>query len=427
MDKSRLKNYLLLLLAAAGVILCLMNFNIIWKILERVVAVLTPFTVGLIIAYVVNMPYSWLYHRAFAAMGDAPGVRRKVKKALSLILAFALFISIIAIIIGIVVPELSKSFAVLQSNIDTYIQEVDTIIEKGLSLVGYQYSDRSDLLKPLNDFAKFIGSNNFTELLSKMGKSIFPHIYDITMNISTGIYNGIISIVVSVYLLASKERLLCQTKKILCAFLKEKRLKYIIRIARTSNEMISKFICAKVVDSAIIGVLCFILLSIFNIDFAGLIAAIVGIANIIPFFGPIVGGVAGTILLLLVHPIQALWFILIVLALQQIDGNIIGPKILGDSVGMDGFWIMFGVLIGGGLFGFMGMILGVPVLAVIYLFFGEHVNNKLSNKNCVVNTHTIDYDGEEIRTSPEEKESIFAALFRKNRKKSKNKKELTKN
>ena len=168
------------------------------------------------------------------------------------------------------------------------------------------------------------------------------------------------------------------------------------------------------------------MLSIFNIEFSGLVATIVGIANIIPFFGPIVGGVAGTVLLLLVHPIQALWFVLIVLALQQIDGNIIGPKILGDSVGMDGFWIMFGVLIGGGLFGFMGMILGVPILAVIYLFFGEHVNNKLNNKNCGVNTHTIDYDGEEIRTSPEEKESIFATIFRKNGKKRKNRKDLTK-
>ena len=419
MKKENFKSYLLFLLTGAAVVLILLNFNVVWAVLEKIFAVLSPFIAGLIIAYVVNMPYNWLYHRAFAGLGDEKNFKGRIRKPLSLILSFLFFGGVIAFVICIIVPELSKSIGVLQENMDDYIVGANKWLENVLPNIGYKYSGTNDLLKPLNDFSKFLGAQDINSLASDFMKLIFPQLYDITKNITMTLYNTIISTVVSVYLLASKEKLLSQSKKLMCALLKEKQLKYLFKVGRTSNEMISRFICGKVIDSAIIGVLCFIGLAIFKFDFAGLISIVIGITNIIPFFGPIIGAVPCTILLLLVNPIKALWFIVFIFVLQQIDGNILGPKILGETIGMDGVWIMFGVLIGGGLFGPVGMVLGVPVLAVIYLFVSEHVSHKLEQKNCTVHAHIIDYNGETIRTSSDEKRSTFANIFR--RKKSTNK------
>jgi predicted PurR-regulated permease PerM len=172
-----------------------------------------------------------------------------------------------------------------------------------------------------------------------------------------------------------------QAKKTIMALCSKEHADDIFEFANYSNMQFGGFINGKIIDSAIIGVLCAILMSIIGLPYTVLVSTIVGITNIIPFFGPFIGAIPGTLIILLESPIQAFYFVILILALQQFDGNILGPKILGETSGLASFWVMFAILVGGGLFGFVGMVLGVPTFAVLYYYSGKLLRKKLKRKN----------------------------------------------
>ena len=184
-----------------------------------------------------------------------------------------------------------------------------------------------------------------------------------------GFMNFLIGFVASIYILWSKETFQAQSKKIIVALLSPKGADHVFYLGRNIYRVFNGFVIGKIVDSAIIGVLCFI-----------------GVTNVIPFFGPIIGLVPCAFLILLVNPLQAFYFVIFILVLQQVDGNVIGPKILGNTVGISGFWVLASITIAASLFGFAGMILGVPVFAIIYLLISDSVNNKLRKKNLTTDT-----------------------------------------
>ena len=177
----------------------------------------------------------------------------------------------------------------------------------------------------------------------------------------------------TVYLLIGKETFVGHGKKIVYAVLPSKYGNVVIHTMRITNQMFGGFVSGKILDSVIIGVICYVGLMILGMPYSLLVAVIVGVTNVIPFFGPFIGAVPSFILIALAEPVKGLYFLIFVLALQQVDGNIIGPKILGDSTGLSSFWVVFAILVGGGLFGFMGMLLGVPTFAVIYYLIREAV------------------------------------------------------
>ena len=197
-------------------------------------------------------------------------------------------------------------------------------------------------------------------------------------SITTGVINAVkllfnfaIGLVIAIYLLTSKETFIGQAKKIVYTLLPPRYGNVVIHTMRISDQMFGGFISGKILDSAIIGVICYVGLIILRVPYSLLVAVIVGVTNVIPFFGPFIGAVPSVILIALADPIKGLYFLIFVLVLQQVDGNIIGPKILGDSTGLSAFWVVFAILVGGGLFGFMGMLLGVPTFAVIYYLLRE--------------------------------------------------------
>jgi predicted PurR-regulated permease PerM len=186
----------------------------------------------------------------------------------------------------------------------------------------------------------------------------------------------------------SKETLIAQLKKALYAVCKKETASEMVRFARESHRIFSSFINGKLIDSLIIGILCFIGMSIIGFEFTMLISFIVGCTNVIPFFGPFLGAIPSVMILLMVDPWQALWFTIFVFVLQQLDGNVIGPKILGDSTGLPALWVMFAILVGGGIFGIIGMFIGVPAFAVIYKFTKEYLEKKLESKNLPEQTES---------------------------------------
>ena len=202
----------------------------------------------------------------------------------------------------------------------------------------------------------------------------------------SSLMNWVLGLIVAIYALAERESFDGQAKKMVYAFLPVENANVVIAIARKTNQVFSGFISGKLIDSLIIGVLCFVGLSVLRMPYTLLISVIVGVTNVIPFFGPYVGAVPSAFLILLVNPIQCLYFIIFILVLQQIDGNIIGPKILGDSTGLSAFWVIFSILLFGGLFGFVGMVIGVPTFAVIYYLIKSGVEYLLWKKGLPVET-----------------------------------------
>ena len=189
-----------------------------------------------------------------------------------------------------------------------------------------------------------------------------------------------IGIIVSFYILGNKEKLNIQAQKIVYALSPKKYIENISNIYHLSSDIFGKYIIGTLIDSLIVGILCFVGMAIFKMPYALLISVIVGVTNIIPFFGPFIGGIPSFLILFIIEPIQALWFALFIFVLQQVDGNILKPKIIGNSIGLSGLWVMFSVIIGGGLFGISGMILGVPLFAVVYLIISDVIHKRLKDK-----------------------------------------------
>jgi predicted PurR-regulated permease PerM len=204
------------------------------------------------------------------------------------------------------------------------------------------------------------------------------------------LFDALIGLIVCIYILNSKERFAAQSKKLIYSMFDTERANEIIADARNVHRIFSGFISGKLLDSLIIGMISFVALSCMNMPYAVMISVVVGVTNIIPFFGPFIGAVPSAVIIFTVSPIKSLYFIIYILIIQQIDGNIIGPKILGNSTGLPSFWVLFAIVVGGGLFGFAGMLLGVPVFAVIYMFVSEGIVRALKKRGLPEDTDKYD-------------------------------------
>ena len=394
MSKSVFKSIVMLIAFAGLVTLLLTRLDLIALFFKEIFAVLTPFLVGFVLAYILNIPYQFFMNKAFKVFdkSEEKNISKvdeffsKLRKPLSLIMSYAILFAVVILLLSILVPQITNSVERVVNNFGVYYTSFQDWVFKIAAKFGFEYEFMSDIFADINSFiAQYTGSAlsdsagiaESGSILSSVTNYLFPHIFDFTKNLYNVVYNGLLSVIVSIYYLANKETLMNQIKKITYTIVPQKYLGKVLRIVDLCNNKVGKFLYGKIIDSAIIGLLCFIALQICNIEYSVLLSVIVGVTNIIPFFGPIIGAVPGVVLLIMISPIQALVFGVIVIILQQLDGNFIGPKILGNQLGISGFWIMFSVLVGGGLFGFMGLLLSVPIFAVIYLLLGEKVNDRL--------------------------------------------------
>lgn len=349
------------------------------KILGTITGILQPITIGLVIAYlmtpVVNFEERHLLPLAQQKMKDPLKVKKMVRAA-SVIGALIFFLLIIGVLLLMVIPELYKS---INGMIGTMPKQVNSFMDW---LNEYVSSD-SEISSYLE-----VGLTKATEFFENWAKTDFlPQTKNIVAGVTTGVINAVrvvfnvlVGIIISIYVLMSKEEFIGQSKKLMYALLPGKSANAVIHTVHKSNEIFGGFISGKILDSMIIGVLCFICLYFMKMPYALLVSVIVGVTNVIPFFGPYLGAVPSTILIMLASPIQGVYFIIFILILQQFDGNILGPAILGESTGLSSFWVVFAILVGGGIFGILGMIIGVPAFAVIIYVIRRMVNYILEKK-----------------------------------------------
>ncbi|MDD6644963.1 MAG: AI-2E family transporter [Oscillospiraceae bacterium] len=378
---KRLKRGLIYIAFAALLYFVVMYFNTVVNVCTSALSVLTPFVYGFIIAYILKFPYNFFYKKAYKKIGTKRPVFLAVRKPLAIVTTYFLGILIIVFLLGIMIPSLIDSFAELARSISQYVRSFEDAVQKFVdwanATLGLSISLGDGMFNMVNKFAGMISGGDIGEIIKNISTTVFPEIFSAAKVVSYGAYNWIIGIVASIYFLANKEVMCSQVRRLTQAYAPKKWQNKIFEVTKMSNEVCGNFIMGRVIDSLIMGILCYIVLVTFRFDYALLISVFVGVTNVIPFFGPFLGAIPSGFILLMIDPTECLWFVLIIITLQQIDGNIIGPKIIGDKIGISGFWILFSIIVGSGLFGVFGMILGVPVFAIIYNLLGKDVNKKL--------------------------------------------------
>ena len=384
--KSMTKRVLVYIVAGIGILAAyfiLINLKRVSGILSSVSDILRPFIIAAIFAYIVNGPMMF-FERLFGRLTDKKKPRPVLKRVLAIIAAWVASLAVLVLFFVIIVPDVKISITTLINNLPSYFESLKAFItalaEKYQLDISY-----------LNSFMNFqVTADGIMEIIDKYSDALIPqlaNIANISVQIGSFIADVIIAIIISVYLLFSKETLIAQLKKVLYALFNRKLADVSVRVARETHRTFSGFINGKLLDSLIIGILCFIGMSVLKYEYALLISFIVGVTNVIPFFGPMFGAIPSVLLLLMIDPWHALWFAVFIFALQQLDGNVIGPKILGDSTGLPALWVMFAILVGGALWGVAGMFVGVPLFAVIYKFSKEIFENLLKKKNMPENTN----------------------------------------
>lgn len=370
------------------------------KGIHWLIGILTPFIMAFGFAYILNPVHKWFESLIKRGFEKSKSRREKDRSKLIRGLSTTATVLVAAIVIFglilMIIPQVTRSIVGIVYSLPQYLKNLE-------QWLFTMFDGNSEVTAVID---RIFDSTN-EDLISWAENNLLPQLNNILSGITVGllgvvnvIKNIFVSSVLTIYILFSKEKFIGQAKKMLYTVFRVRTANRVLKVGRHANKVVGKFIIGKMIDSAAIGAICFFGMTLFNwispIDFPFtlLISVVIGVTNIIPFFGPFIGAIPSIVLILMVNPIAALYFAIFVLLLQQFDGNILGPKILGDTTGLSAFWVMFAILIGGGMFGFMGMLVGVPIFAVIYALISEWVTARLKKHEMPVKTEdylALDY------------------------------------
>lgn len=359
------------------------RWEYIFSFFKTVVNILMPFIYGLGIAYVLNPLVNFfekkIYYKLCRKISKNKKERYRVARVLSLFTSTIIFIGVLIACISFLIPEIIKSLDMFISNVNIYLSNSkDLLMSVFNSSESIQNFINDNYVTFSNFFVDWLNDGFLNNVMTSLGNGIFG-----TLKF---LYNLIIGYIISIYVLFDKEKFRSQAKKLMYTFISSEKVNIILENLRYTDKVFGSFFSGKLIDSLIIGLLCFVGMLIFDMPYSLVIAVIVGVTNIIPYFGPFIGAIPSAILILLVSPSKCITFIIFIFVLQQFDGNILGPKILGNKTGLSSFWVLFSLLIFGGLFGMIGMIIGVPIFSIFYSFINGLVRRKLKEKNLPLNS-----------------------------------------
>lgn len=365
MNELSVKNALVIITYAVVLITAFLHLNDIIAIVYKILDLLRPFIYGFALAYIFNIPMKFF-------LTKLPQEVKKCRKLLSAVLSLVVILVIFGFIFNIVVPQLVSSVQTFIEAFPQYITQTQELAMKYLN----EYSLNDELMKQFTMY-----SSEIQKYISEMLKSLLPALIDTTMGITSSIANVFMALVIAVYITISQQTLLGQVRRFGYAFLPRSKFDFIKHVCEVANKTFANFISGQMIEAVIIGVLCYIGCLILRIPYAPIVSVIIGCTNIIPIFGPIIGTAICGILILFVSPIQAIIFVIFGICLQQFESNLIYPKVVGNSVGLSGLWVLFAITIGGGLFGLMGMVLGLPTFAVLYFLLKEEMARRIQLKD----------------------------------------------
>lgn len=368
LSKKTVRRILIIISFTVLLIWAIYNHNLLFKYLGSLYSLISPFIIGLCIAYVVNVllrPLERLWTEVFKNRKGAWVA--KLKRPMCLLLSILLVIGIILAVVFIILPELTESVTSLVSMIPSYVSEVE---DWWLALS--ERLDKYSIQLPQFDF----NTDKVMDFIKDGGTAVINTTLSATTSIVSAVINFVLALAFSIYVLAQKETLKRQTKKLMRKVLKPDFMRKLLDFLDLVNRTFTNFIAGQLTEAVIIGLLCFIGMAIFGMPYAPAISVLVGFTALIPVFGAFIGTAIGAFLILLVKPIQALWFVIFIIVLQQFEGNLIYPKVVGKSVGLPGIWVLAAVTIGGNAMGVVGMLISVPICSILYVVLRNWVNGK---------------------------------------------------
>ena len=372
MNKNMIRSVVCSLLVVILFAWALMNFDIIMKFFNKVISLFSPFLIGGGIAFLINVVLNPLERCWNKVCKKAPA---KLTRPVCLTLSSVLVLGILFAVIFMMIPSLWKSVDEFIQNVPIYVEEIrhwwmDTVrFAAKYNIVLPEYAIDSDLL-----------IRKITALINDKGSGIISITWDAATSVLSGLIDVLLAFIFALYLLAKKEVVAAHLKKLIVTILPQKKAKQLLSIASLTNQTFSSFVSGQLTEAVIIGILCFLGMLILKLPYAGAISTFVAFTALIPVFGAWLGGGLGAFLILLADPIKAVWFIIYLLLLQQVEGNLIYPKVVGKSVGLPGLLVLMAVTVGGEAFGILGMLFSVPVCAVLYNLYLAFMKNQTPRK-----------------------------------------------
>ncbi|MDB2073761.1 AI-2E family transporter [Clostridium paraputrificum] len=362
-----------LLLATYVVVLAFIFINIksVGNIFGSTMGMLKPFLIAICIAFVLNIPMKFYEEKVLDKVIKQPKKRRPLAIILTII-------TIIAIVVGLVlfiIPQLVESGSTLVKNIPDYV--------KTLEMFMAEHFSKTEVFDELWNQVLSMGEN-IIKVVGQVTGSLVSQVVDITVGVTSTIINFFMGILIAIYILLSKEKLGIQAKKILYAFFDRIKANKVMEVARISHDKFSKFITGQCIEAVILGGLCFIGMTIFSMPYALLVSTIIGVTALVPIFGALIGTIPAAFIIFMVEPMTAVWFVILIVVIQQIEGNLIYPMVVGNSIGLSAIWVLLAITVGGSTFGILGILIGIPLFGVLYTLLSTITNSKLKEKNIKV-------------------------------------------
>lgn len=353
MEKKKIKLYLLLIAYILALILVVVHFKTVLKGIGFVFYLFTPLFIGIMIAFVFNRPYE-MFHKLYHVKWR---LKETTSKILAIVTIYILAFGVCVLLLSMIVPELTKNLTMFAYNADEYLNETQTFINKITEFLGIRNFDISSVTTAAEQYLSTLADSLNDKL---------PQIIKITSNFISTVATAIISIALSIYIMSGKEHLLTQLKRTIKAYLPKGAIAPVKSLSQVVLQVFEDYVAGQCKEAVILGSLCFVGMRILRLDYSGLISVIIAFTALVPIAGAYIGGAIGVILLLFVSPRKALIFLIFLIILQQFEGNIIYPRVVGRKIGLPGMWVLLSISVGSGLFGIWGMLVSVPVTTILY-------------------------------------------------------------
>lgn len=383
-DKRKVKIGISIAAFTVLLYLAVQNLDVVANTARFFLGLVSPFIIGVCIAFVLNLLMKFFEQRLFFHFNRKGNPKwEKARRPLCIGITLIVFLGMVTLLISFLIPMLRESVVTLVNNLPLYVSNLQSWANQVLA----RFNISTDIVQTVTQFI-YQFSDSILEYLTQS----MPKIFETATSIASGIFNVIFGFIISIYMLAGKEKLLHNVKRVGYAFLPRRAADYLCHVYHLANGRFTGFVSGQLTEAVILAVLCYIGMSILGAvlpdsgwsQYALLISVIIGLTNIIPIIGPILGTIPGALILLMVDPLQALIFVVYIVILQQIESNFIYPRVVGTSVGLPGIWVMFAVLVGGNLFGLTGVVLGVPAMSVVYVLLSESVGKRIKEKQLKV-------------------------------------------
>lgn len=376
MDKKLFRSLLLLITFTVGLIFVIVRFDDLWQFAAALLSNFTPLFAGLAIAFVLTQPCAFFRRHLDRALGGTPLAKASVP--LAVLLSYLLLFGVVAALVAFVIPQFVSSVGTFLSNLEGYMRQAQVWVNSFMewfNVEGQALAGMDQLLSRLDQVLR----NVFNSTLDALS-NVVPFLLNFTTNLVSVVVTSVLALVFSIYMLAGKDTLLGQCRRVLKAYLPKPLCDALLDVTALTAGTFSRFVTGQVTEAIILGCLTFLGMLLLRLDYAPLISVLIGVSALVPIVGAYVGAATSALLLLMVSPMKALIFLVFLVCLQQFEGNVIYPRVVGTSLGLPGIWVLAAVTVGGGLFDFLGMLLSVPIASILYTLLKRDVRRRLAGR-----------------------------------------------